>query len=334
MPGTMLIGEAWGRVEEEQKAPFVGPTGMLLNGFLRATGIDRSRCFVTNVFNLRPPGGDDITNLCGFKADGIPGYPPISMGRYIRAEFEPELHRLYEEVRRFAPTLIIALGATAAWAVLRTSSIRNIRGAPMWSELGHKVLPTYHPSAVSREPKLRPIFYADLKKAAVEATFPELRFPKREIWIKPSLRDLDEFEERYIVPSCDLSIDCETYGEQITCIAFAPLPSVALVVPFLDPMAPGNNYWPTLADEVRVWRWVKRICSLNKRIVGQNLQFDMTYLWRSYGIPVPHAAEDTMLLHHSLQPEMEKSLGFLASIFTTEQSWKWMRTSSTVKRED
>jgi hypothetical protein len=42
-----------------------------------------------------------------------------------------------------------------------------------------------------------------------------------------------------------------------------------------------------------------------------------------------------MLLHHSLQPEMKKALGFLATIYTEEPSWKFMRKEvDTTKTED
>jgi hypothetical protein len=51
----------------------------------------------------------------------------------------------------------------------------------------------------------------------------------------------------------------------------------------------------------------------------------MTFCWKNYGIPTPAPAEDTMLLHHAMQPEMEKGLGFLASVYTDEASWKFMR---------
>jgi hypothetical protein len=50
----------------------------------------------------------------------------------------------------------------------------------------------------------------------------------------------------------------------------------------------------------------------------------MTFLWKVYGIPAPKACDDTMLAHHAMQPEMEKGLGFLASLYTDEASWKSM----------
>ena len=49
-----LIGEAWGAEEERAGRPFVGMAGWQLDQLLKAAGIHRSQCHVTNVFNLRP----------------------------------------------------------------------------------------------------------------------------------------------------------------------------------------------------------------------------------------------------------------------------------------
>ena len=52
------------------------------------------------------------------------------------------------------------------------------------------------------------------------------------------------------------------------------------------------------------------------------------------GIACRGAAEDTMLLHHALQPEMEKGLAFLGSVYTDEATWKFMSKVDTLKKED
>lgn len=342
--GIMLVGEAWGREEAESGQPFVGPSGRLLNQMLYEVGIARKECFVTNVFNIQPEPTNDITNLCGPKTDGVRGYPSVQQGKYIRAKYEPELRRLYGEIQHHRPRLIVALGATAAWALLGTSGIKRVRGAPALlagrarEVVGFdvKVIPTYHPAAIMREWSLRPIAIADLDKAKREAEFPELRRPSREIWIEPTLDDLYTFEREYIIPSLDLSVDIETAGDQITCVGFAPSIDRAIVVPFVDPIARDGNYWRTLEAELMALDFVRRWCRLAKRVVGQNFNYDMHRLWRSLGIAFPNAEiDDTMLLHHALQPEMEKSLGFLATIYTPELPWKWMRAKhETLKQED
>jgi DNA polymerase len=330
-----LVGEAWGEQEEEEGKPFVGASGKFFNHCLAVAGISRRECLVTNVFNLRPRPTNDIKNLCGSKADGIPGFPALIRGKYIRREYEPELHRLYLELDTFKPTLIVALGATAAWALLHASGIRKIRGAPAVGYNGYKVLPTYHPTAILRQYSLYPILIADLQKAEKEARFPEVRRPNRTIYVPECLDDLYSFERQWIADSDSLSIDVETAGNQITYFGVAPTTSVALVIPILDERKADKSYWPDLKTEVAVWQWIASIASLPRaKVVGQNFNYDLKFLFQSYGIPVLHANHDTMLLHHAMQPELEKGLGFLGSIYTNELAWKFMRPKHTLKKED
>ncbi len=332
-----FVGESYGAEEAIKQRPFVGPSGGVLTGMLAQEGIDRRDHLITNVFNLQPKPSNAITNLCGTRAEGIKGRRSLVSGKYVLARYESEIERLYDELLDYKPNVIVALGATPAWALLNTSGIKAIRGAPVEASIrGHtfKVLPTYHPAAVMRDWTLRPIVIADFEKAKREAAFPEIRRPRRKLWIEPEIMDLHIFESRYIIPSPELSIDIETHADQITCIGFAPTIDRALVVPFYDPAQPDGNYWHSFDEEKQAWLWVKRMCELDKAIVGQNFMYDMHFLWRSYGITTPHFTDDTMLLHHALQIEMQKSLGFLGSIYTDEASWKFMRSKHTVKLGD
>lgn len=334
MTKIVIVGEAWGREEEEAGGvPFVGSAGRILNGMLRQVGINRDECFLTNVFNLRPQPTNDIKNLCGPKAEGIPGYPALQQGKYVNAKYGPELDRLFSEISREKPNLIIAFGATPAWALLRTSGIKLIRGAPALSTSGQKVLPTYHPAAVMRDWGLRPIVLADLFKAVREAEYPEIRRPKREIWVEPSIDDLEEFYRRYIESADIVSVDIENIGPVITCVGFAPSKDIALVIPFFNQDSPDHNYW-SHNEEPFAWAFVKKILT-EKKCLFQNGTYDMNHLWRTMGIPTMHPVDDTMLLHHALQPELPKGLGFLGTIYTDEAQWKMMRDKGgTLKKED
>jgi len=340
----MLVGEAYGEQEEREGRPFVGASGWFLNDALASVGINRNECHITNVFNLRPRPTNDISNLCGPKAEAIPGLPALVKGKYANAKYTSELQRLYREINQVNPNIIIALGATATWALCHSAGIRSVRGAfththadcgksvnvPLARQ--YKVLPTYHPAAVLREWTLRPIVFSDLDKAARNASFPEVIRPRREVWIEPTLADILRFESLHILPASRLSIDIETKGDQVTCIGFAPSTSVAIVIPFFSYTAPDHNYWATKKEELAAWTVVKRWCE-TKPSVFQNGAYDMHRLWRTYGIAC-RPAEDTMLLHHALQPEMEKGLGFLATIYTEEASWKFMSRVETLKKED
>lgn len=331
-----IVGEAWGRQEEEAGASFAGSSGRILNSLLHQVGISRDECLVTSVFNFRPQPTNEVINLCGPRAEGIPGFPSLIKAKYVRAEYGSELTRLYSELETFRPNVVVAMGATAAWALLHTSGIKNVRGAPAVAHVaGLKVLPTYHPNAIIRDWRLRPIVLMDLDKAKRESAFPEVRRPEREIWVEPTVEDLWNFKREFLDPADYISEDIETKGRTITCVGFAPSIDRALVLPFFNPLQPDGNYWRTLEEEREAWNFVRTVNQMPKMFVGQNFLYDMHFQWKEMGIPVPGATHDTMLLHHALQPELEKGLGFLGSIYTDEAQWKMMRKGSgTVKRED
>ena len=144
--------------------------------------------------------------------------------------------------------------------------------------------------------------------------------------MEPSLEDIADFYAEHLAPSPFLSCDIETKQGTITEVGYSTADGrYAIVIPFYSRLASDGNYWDTLSDERRAWQWVRRING-EKPLIGQNFSYDLNYFWRTVGIPCPHFLGDTMLLHHSLQPEMEKGLGFLGSIYTNEPSWKFMRT--------
>lgn len=302
----------------------------------------------TNVFNIHPPA-NDLNYFLGTRAQALPGMPPLKItksklkgavspgGSFVRAEFAPELERLGNEILTHDPNIIIALGNVALWALTGITGISKLRGTTLSSNLtvsGYKLMPTYHPAAVLRNYDIRPYTIADLSKARRESIFPEIRRPHREIWIEPSAEDIRTFINNHITGCRLLSTDIETSGDRITCIGFAPNSNIAIVIPFDDPRAAGGNYWPTKQLEQHVWNLVREILESDEiPKLFQNGAYDISFLYRSMKIKVLGAKEDTMLLHHSLQPEALKSLGFLGSIYSSETSWKDMRKAKTTKRD-
>lgn len=336
-----IVGEAWGAEEEAQRVPFVGASGWHLNQMLEEAGIHRADCFLTNVFNLRPPGGNDVENLCTDKSDGLVKLGPLKPGKYINAKYASELQRLQLELESICPNITIALGNTAAWAIIGQGGISKIRGTVINGSGSYrklKVLPTFHPAGILRDWSLRPVTVLDLAKAKRESEFPEIRRPERTVYIEPTLDDLEWYYENFITHARSLSFDIETSGEQITCIGFGIDKTSAICVPFRDVRQVTGphvgSYWPTKEAEMVAWQYVRRVLSLPVPKYGQNTLYDINFLWTRYGIPVVNYADDTMLLHHALQPESLKGLGFLGSVYTNEGSWKLMnRRDPTVKRE-
>jgi len=348
----MVVGEFLDERSKYRGKPFAGPSEQILHGILKQTGIEKQSCYFTNVFNLQPYG-NSVKGFCGGKAEAITGYRALQQNLYVKEAYRPELRRLYLEIALQNPDIIIALGNAPLWALCKKTGIKKYRGSPLLTfdlsqefaaipELAsvnprshYKVLPTWNPISVMKQWELRVVTLADFSKAKKEATFPELRRPSHLIYMEPTLEDIESFYNEFMLGEPFLSCDIETKARQITEVGYSLADgSRAIVIPFWSRAQSDGNYWRSLEDELRAWAWVRRINS-EFPLIGQNFSYDMKYFWKSVGIPCPYFHGDTMLLHHALQPELEKGLGFLASVYTSEAHWKFMRADhATMKKED
>lgn len=333
MPSIAIVGDAYGEAEEQEGKAFAGARAHVLNKLLAQAGIDRAECRVTNVFNFRPPNGRVDNLMVKDKRQAALGYPPFSRGQWLPEDLAPHIVRLFNWLSHHKPNIVVALGHTALWALTGQSGIKKWRGSTLLSrDKTWKVLPTHHPVEILKQWELRPIVFMDFCKVLAESASPLLTRPKRYLVLDPSLQDIETFYRQHIVPAPFVACDVETAAGQITEVGFAASPSRAIVIPFR--CRQRHNFWPSLEQELAAWGWVRKILS-EKKIVGQNFQYDMQYFLRVYGIPASGFIGDTMLLHHSLQPELQKGLGFLGSIYTKEPSWKFMRQDhETLKREE
>jgi DNA polymerase len=156
----MLVGEQPGDVEDQRGEPFVGPAGKMLDRALAEAGIDPDRTYLTNAvkhFRWKP---DERSKR------RIHQKPSAGNIRACRPWLAAEL-------RAVQPKLVVALGATAAQALLGTSfRLTQSRGTVLEADLdGNRfpVLATIHPSAVLRAPDRDASLaglIADLKVAA------------------------------------------------------------------------------------------------------------------------------------------------------------------------
>jgi uracil-DNA glycosylase family 4 len=130
----MLVGEAPGHEEEKKREPFVGPAGQKLDDILRAMGLSRTEVYISNIVKFRPATARQTTN--NRKPDP--------------AEIAACLPFIRAEIGVVRPDCVIALGATAAEALLgRHDAVSAMRGS--WHELeGVPLRVTYHPSHLLR----------------------------------------------------------------------------------------------------------------------------------------------------------------------------------------
>lgn len=294
---------------------------------LGEAGFLRSELYLTNVLWTRPPE-NKIEAFCVTKKDLPSGYslPSLSSGKYLHPSLLPELDRLRSEIASVSPNIILALGNTACWAILGQTGISKIRGTVQAGPHGRKVLPTYHPAAILRQWENRPIVIADLIKGRRESEFPEIIRPRRTVIINPSLGEIRDFVDEAIHAKL-MAVDVETRNRQITCAGFAIARDHSLTIPLVDLRKKPPHYWEDPKHEAWAMLQMQRLLASPARKIFQNGLYDLQY-FRRYGFHIENCAEDTMLQHHAMYPELLKGLGFLGSAYTNEASWKLLRSRS------
>ena len=128
----MLVGESPGYDEERLGEPFVGKAGQKLDGILKAMGVERNNTYITNIVKFRPAMPNQTTNNRQPTSEELEAFMPF----------------IQEEIKVVAPKVIIALGGTAAQALLASEeSVVNMRGEFHDCD-GVPLRVTYHPSYI------------------------------------------------------------------------------------------------------------------------------------------------------------------------------------------
>jgi len=126
----VFVGEAPGQEEDLQGLPFVGAAGQLLTKIIEAIKLKRSEVYICNILKCRPPGNRN------------------PLPEEIR-QCEPYLRTQLDIIK---PKVICALGTFAAQTLLKTTiPISKLRGR-VHQYQGIKLVPTYHPAALLRNP--------------------------------------------------------------------------------------------------------------------------------------------------------------------------------------
>jgi len=137
----VLIGEAPGRDEDLKGEPFVGRAGQLLNKILNAINLKREEVYIANILKCRPPGNREPQE----------------------SEVELCLPYLNEQLLIIKPKIILSLGRVAANCLLKTKmNMKDLRGK-IFNYMGTKMLVTYHPAALLRNPQLKKPTWEDVQ---------------------------------------------------------------------------------------------------------------------------------------------------------------------------
>ena len=146
----MFVGEGPGADEDAQGLPFVGRAGQLLNNMIAAMGLKREEVYIANIVKCRPPQNrvpePEEANTCS----------PF----------------LFQQIDVIRPEVLVALGSTAATYLLGIrSALSGLRGrVHAWR--GAKLIVTYHPAYLLRDPRQKKEAWQDLQLAMAELGLP------------------------------------------------------------------------------------------------------------------------------------------------------------------
>jgi uracil-DNA glycosylase family 4 len=140
----MLVGEGPGYEEDVQGRPFVGKAGQLLTKIIQSIHLERDEVYIANIVKCRPPRNRN------------PELDEISACRPF----------LLKQIQAIQPKIICALGTFAAQSLLQTvEKISALRGR-VFDFHGIRVIPTYHPAFLLRNPERKKEVWEDMKRIA------------------------------------------------------------------------------------------------------------------------------------------------------------------------
>lgn len=315
-----VIGEAPGEHEEQHGYPFVGPSGQHLDRELRSAGIDRNRCFIGNICQVRPPGNR------------------IEAFDWNSKEIQDGLTQLKHDLDIFNPNICFLLGGTPLRAARKGGGrITSWRGSLFLGDIidspfyGRKCIASLHPAFILREFEGNPLFRFDNQRARAEGETKTLSLPSRTL--ETNLTACEIIHRMDTWPSsqrCSIDIEgglpANCVNDNVKkdskkrrhigwrCVALSPIPTRAFAI----------AWWKFSDDEkCRLMQSFARLMSrLDVPKVLQNSLYDQFVMAFGYSILIRNVVEDTMVKGWEVYCELPKGLSTQASIWTREPHWK------------
>lgn len=301
-----FVGEAPGRQEDRMGAPFVGPSGAVLEELLRCVGVDRERVYIDNVVRCRPPGNRDPSpknmQLCSSYLLGL--------------------------MQKYRPRAVVLLGGVALKLFVGQKGITKWRGKVLtYAETETFLIPTYHPAAI-----LRDIENTDRNGTPIpikyrgEQSERDMRLAFTLSKAKPRIGSYEKVlvtsgdEALRVIHEClamdMVAVDIETTGlvartDKIIGVSLCHDGKRAWYVP-----------WPLLKSNEMATGALHDLLSEGAlgveepvEIVMHNAKFDLRFLRRA-GLTKAGCQFDTMLAHHALDENFGHGLKELAWLYT------------------
>ncbi len=292
----MVIGEAPGWREEDERKPFAGKSGKLLDKVLLGVGLKREEVFVTNIVACRPPNNrtpePDEIEACN--------------------------EYLMKQIETVKPKYILALGGSAVQTLTgrRSIKISKIQDSVVPGPNGSQVIASYHPAYILR----KPVYHKNLVNSIARFARMLDTKPQKEVKTYAVLR-LSVLEKliKKLKKYPHISVDLETEGldptdptKRIWCIGLAVESGISYVVPLQHP----GHLWNNLP---KVYSLLKDLLE-SKPLIGQNIKFDLKWLW-ARGIK-GKAVFDCLVASYLLDENRAHDLENLAIGYLGVSPWK------------
>ena len=328
----VVVGDYPGENEEREGRPFVGPNGSMMQSTFGSLGLKRRDANWTNVVLCRPPESDMNRFLEKLRKRNreivkenivrtSQHVPPLPL---VPTPMECCAPRLWNEVMAFDK--VLAVGGLATKVVFNsTISVMAVRGSP--TELDRfgktlKVVPTLHPSFVSKNMRWMHVMKNDILRA-VKWWNGVADWSPPVIYYHPRAEDLRAFLADPSVPYW--TYDVETDGiESLTCglrCVGIGTPEKVVIVGY-DGIQGGRPFYQP-HEQARVHEVLKEFfADPNRMKVGHNAgNYDRIVIEQHFGV-TPAPLLDTIMLHRLVESELPHNLGFLGSMYTGAPSWK------------
>lgn len=294
----MIIGGQPTKFDFRNRQPFSSNVGRLLEDLLALGGLNRSQVYLTNCFkDLRP------VSKFRLKKSGL-----TTTGREA-------VKALKSELAAFPGKLVLAVGEEALNILTGRTGIDKWRSSLVPCSLDktksvfcvQDLTSIFPPKCVVLNKYLLRFDFEKMFRF-LENGLPETDYVLK---IKPTyhetIRYLDQLRKVEM-----FAYDIEVTNQEVSCISFAHDENFAISIPFID----GFGDYFTAEQETRIWIRIAELLQ-NPRIrkLGQNLTFDVSFLFRKYGIHAQNL-EDTMIAQHVLYGDFKKGLDFITAMWT------------------
>lgn len=311
-----VIGDSPSLDECQAGVCFVGSKGRFLKEKFVLGGIDANSVYYTLLYHTKP-GPKNF------------GFDQIEYDTASTAQLVNNVVALKCLIKQHRPHLVLCLGKHAAKYIMGMTALDKIRGHIFFNkELDCKTLATYDPQTCIRQRfagkankpgSYEVLFQQDVLKA-VRNCESEQYTPRRcNIHIPTTYAEQDKALRKLENEAAVLAFDIECDENFIiTCISFAPSLSDTYCFPLCSVQNGGQVVYQLIDKTERLdiyWR-IKQLLQSSLPKIAQNSQFDMSVLWKIYGIRTCNLVWDTMVAMHNTFCDLPKDLGTLMSLYS------------------